>query len=198
MAMNGQVQSSQAARCRQLKKEGMTIAGISEKCHIPRTTVGRYVKGMVDQREIREIQTRTVSPTNPNNKVGNTGNADQDSISHISHKSHSKVTDRDQDSISHISHISHKSHSKVRNTGNADQDNMSHISHISHSRGSVGVYILLFLLLAILILLLLDHFVLEGKILGWFFGQSKPEDHSEVTEQKVELIGFEGRSLSDI
>jgi len=129
MAMNGQVQSSQAARCRQLKKEGMTIAGISEKCHIPRTTVGRYVKGMVDQREIREIQTRTVSPTNPNNKVGNTGNADQDSISHISH-------------------ISHKSHSKVRNTGNADQDNMSHISHISHSRGSVGVYILLFLLLA--------------------------------------------------
>ncbi|MBA7656399.1 hypothetical protein ES703_64323 [subsurface metagenome] len=63
---------------------------------------------------------------------------------------------------------------------------------------SVGIYILLFLLFAVLILLLVDHFVLEGKILGWFFGQSKPEDQSEVTEQKVELIGFEGRSLSDI
>ena len=60
---------------------------------------------------------------------------------------------------------------------------------------SVGIYILLFLLFAVLILLLVDHFVLEGKILGWFFGQSKPEDHSEVTEQKVGLIGFEGRSL---
>jgi len=68
----------------------------------------------------------------------------------------------------------------------------------NRGRSSVGVYILLFLLLAILILLLLDHFVLEGKILGWFFGQLKPEDQSEVTEQKVELIGFEGRSLSDI
>ncbi len=196
--MNSEAQSSWVARCRQLKKEGMTIAGISEKCHIPPTTVGRYVKGMVDQREIREIESRTVSPTNPNSKVRNTGNADQDSISHISHKSHSKVTDRDQDSISHNSHISHKSHSKVRNTENTEPDSISHNSHNSQSRGSVGVYILLFLLLTILILLLLDHFVLEGKILGWFFGQLKPEDHSEVTEQKVELIGFEGRSLSDI
>ncbi|MBA7612630.1 hypothetical protein ES703_19866 [subsurface metagenome] len=195
MAMNGQVKSSWVARCRQLKKEGMTIAGISEKSHIPRTTVGRYVKGMVDQREIREIQTRTVSPTNPNNKVGNTGNAEQDSMSHLSHMSQGKVTNRDQDGMSHKSHISHKSHSKVGNAGNADQDSMSHISHISHSGGSVGVYILLFLLFAVLILLLLDRFVFEGKILGWFFGESKPEDHSEVTEQKVGLIGFEGRSL---
>ncbi|MBA7529703.1 hypothetical protein ES705_21901 [subsurface metagenome] len=198
MAMNGQVQSSRATRCRQLKKEGMTIKEISEKCHISVPTVGRYVKGMVDQREMREIPSRTVSPTFLNNKVRNTGNADQDSISHNSRISQGKVTDRDQDSISHISHISHKSHSKVRNTGNADQDSISHNSHISQRRGSVGVYILLFLLLAILILLLLDHFVLEGKILGWLFGQLKPEDHSEVTEQKVDLIGFEGRSLNDI
>jgi hypothetical protein len=63
---------------------------------------------------------------------------------------------------------------------------------------SVGMYILLLLLLTVVVLVLLDRFVLEGKILGWFFGQSKPEDHSEVTEQKVDLIGFEGRSLNDI
>ncbi len=195
--MNSEAQSSRAARCRQLKKEGMTVRGISEKLHVPRATVGRYVKGMVDQREIRDMQTRTVCPISPNNKVRNMGNADQDSISHISHKSHSKVTDRDQDSISHNSHISHKSHSKVRNMGNADQDSMSHMSHLSHSRGSVGVNILLFLLLAILILLLIDHFVLEGKILGWFFGPLNRDDHSEVTEQKVNLIGFEGRCLED-
>ena len=194
--MNSEAQSSWVARCRELKKEGMTIAGISEKCHIPRTTVGRYVKGMVDQREIREMQTRTVSPTNPNNKVGNTGNADQDGMSHISHKSHSKVTNRDQDSMSHKSHIFHESHSKVGNTGNTDQDSMSHISHKSHSSGSIGVYILFFLLLAILILLLLDRFVLEGKILGWFFGQLKVQGQDQGTEQKVELIGFEGRSIS--
>jgi len=56
----------------------------------------------------------------------------------------------------------------------------------------------LLLLLTVLILLLVDHFILEGKILGWFFGQSKPEDHSEVTEQKVGLIGFEGRNLDDL
>ncbi|MBA7659954.1 hypothetical protein ES703_67950 [subsurface metagenome] len=195
--MNSEAQSSWVARCRQLKKEGMTIKEISEKCHISVPTVGRYVKGMVDQREIREIPSRTVSPTFLNNKVRNMGNADQDSISHVSHKSHSKVTDRDQDSISHNSHISHKSHSKVRNTGNADQNSISHNSHISQRSGSVGVNILLFLLLAILILLLIDHFVLEGKILGWFFGPLNREDHSEVTEQKVGLIGFEGRFLED-
>ncbi len=63
---------------------------------------------------------------------------------------------------------------------------------------SVGVYILLLLLLTVVALVLLDHFVLEGKILGWFFGPLNREDHSEVTEQKVDLIGFEGRSLNDI
>jgi len=171
--MNSGAQSSWVARCRQLKKEGMTVRGISEKLHVPRTTVGRYVKGMADQREIRDIQTRTVCPTNPTNEVGNTGHTDQDAMSHLSHLSHSKVTNRDQDS-------------------------MSHKSHLSHSRGSVGVYILLFLLLAILILILLDRFVFEGKIFAWVFGQLKPEDHSQVTEQKVPLIGFEGRSLDDI
>jgi hypothetical protein len=51
--------------------------------------------------------------------------------------------------------------------------------------------------LAILILLLLDRFVFEGKILGWFFGSLNRDDHSEVTEQKVGLIGFEGRFLED-
>jgi len=68
---------------------------------------------------------------------------------------------------------------------------------LSHSRGSVGVYILLLVVLAILILLLLDRFVFEGKILGWFFGSLNRDDHSEVTEQKVGLIGFEGRFLED-
>jgi len=165
--MNGQVQSSWVARCRELKKEGMTIKGISEECHISPTTVGRYVRGIVDQREKREMQSKTVSPIFPDNKVGKTGNADQNSISHKSHISRSIDVNADQDSI----------------------------SHISHSSNSIGVYILFFLLLAILILLLLDRFVLEGKILGWFFGQLKPQDHSEVTEQKVGLIGFEGRSL---
>ena len=72
--------------------------------------------------------------------------------------------------------------------------------HEVRNRGgsSIGMYILLLLLLTVLILLLVDHFILEGKILGWFFGQSKPEDHSEVTEQKVGLIGFEGRNLDDL
>ncbi|GAI61825.1 unnamed protein product [marine sediment metagenome] len=170
--MNGQVQSSRVARCRQLKKEGMTIAGISEKCHISVPTVGRYVKGIVDQREKREMQSRTVFPTILNNKVRNTRNAEQDSISHISRISQGRVTNADQDSISHISQRRGKS--------------------------NIGVGVLLFLALAILILVLLDRFVLEGKILDWFFGQLKLQDHSEVTEQKVDLIGFEGRSLNDI
>ena len=195
--MNSEAQSSWAARCRQLKKEGMTVREISEKIHVPRATVGRYVKGMVDQREIRDMQTRTVCPVSPSNEVGNTGHADQDGMSHLSHMSQGKVTNTDQDSMSHKSHLSHMSHSKVGNTGHAEQDSMSHVSHLSHSGGSVGVYILLLLVLAILILLLLDRFVFEGKILGWFFGQSRPDDHSKVTEQKVGLIGFEGRSLYD-
>ncbi|GAI59197.1 unnamed protein product, partial [marine sediment metagenome] len=98
--MNGQVQSSRVARCRELKKEGMTIAGISEKCHISVPTVGRYVRGIVDQREKREMQSRTVFPTILNNKVRNTRNADQDSISHNSRISQGVDANIDQDSIS--------------------------------------------------------------------------------------------------
>jgi len=62
---------------------------------------------------------------------------------------------------------------------------------------SVGTYVLLLLLLTVVVLVLLDHFVLEGKILGWFFGPLNRDDHNEVTEQKVGLIGFEGRFLDD-
>ena len=101
----------------------------------------------------------------------------------------------EQDSISHISHISQGVDT------NADQNSISHISHISQSRNSrvnVGLGLLLFLVLTVLILLLLDRFVLEGKIFAWLFGQLKLQDHSEVTEQKVESRGFEGRSLDDI
>ncbi len=82
---------------------------------------------------------------------------------------------------------------KNRERMHADEENQVR----NRGSSSVGVYILLLLVLAILILLLLNRFIFEGKILGWFFGQSKPDDHSEVTEQKVELIGFEGRSLED-
>ena len=192
--MNGQVQSSRVARCRHLKKEGMTIKGISEKCHISVPTVGRYVKGMVDQREKREIRSRTVSPTFLNNKVRNTRNTDQDSTSHISHISQGVDTNADQDSISHNSRISHISQGVDTNI---DQDSISHISQ-GRGKSNIGVGVLLFLALAILILVLLDRFVLEGKILDWFFGQLKLQDHSEVTEQKVESRGFEGRSLDDL
>jgi len=170
--MNGQVQSSRVARCKQLKKEGMTIKGISDKCHISVPTVGRYVRGIVDQREKREMQTRTVFPTILNNKVRNTRNADQNSISHNSRISQGIDANADQESISHNSQRRGKS--------------------------NIGVNILLFLVLAILILLLLDRFVLEGKILEWFFGQLKLKGQSQGTEEEDTSMFFEGRSLDDI
>jgi len=192
--MNGQVQSSRVARCRQLKKEGMTIKGISEKCHISVPTVGRYVKGMVDQREKREMQTRTVSPTFLNNEVRNTRNADQDSISHNSHISHISQgvdTNADQDSISHNSRISQGVDTNI------DQDSISHISQ-GRGKSNIGVSVLLFLGLTILILVLLDRFVFEGKIFAWVFGELKLQGQDQGTERKVESIGFEGRSIDEL
>lgn len=89
-----------------------------------------------------------------------------------------------------------KEQEEVKNRERIDEGEENQVRNRGDS--SVGMYILLLLLLTVVVLVLLDRFVLEGKILGWFFGQSKPEDHSEVTEQKVDLIGFEGRSLNDI
>ncbi|MQY58624.1 MAG: hypothetical protein GH144_03300 [Clostridia bacterium] len=85
---------------------------------------------------------------------------------------------------------------EVRNRERSDEGEENEVRNRGGS--SVGVYILLLVVLAILILLLLDRFVFEGKIFARVFVQSKPEDQSEVTEQKLELRGFQGRSLDTL
>lgn len=60
---------------------------------------------------------------------------------------------------------------------------------------SVGVYILVWLGIIFLVLILLDRFVLEGKILDWFFGQLKLKGQSQRTEEEDTSMFFEGRSL---
>ncbi|GAI23584.1 unnamed protein product, partial [marine sediment metagenome] len=51
---------------------------------------------------------------------------------------------------------------------------------------------------AILILLLLDRFVFEGKISDWFFGQLKLRGQSQGIEAEDTSMFFEGRSLDDL
>ena len=82
--MYSQVQSAWKKRCRELKRAGYTIAQISEKLRLSQATVGRYVRGLADQREIREKPTEPVFPTIPGPNVKNTENADGDGISYNS------------------------------------------------------------------------------------------------------------------
>jgi hypothetical protein len=89
-----------------------------------------------------------------------------------------------------------KEQEEVKNRERIDEGEENQVRNRGGS--SVGVYILLFLVVIVIVLYIIDRFVLEGKIFDSLFGPSKPEDQSEVTEQKLELRGFQGRSLDTL
>ncbi|MBA7545571.1 hypothetical protein ES705_37940 [subsurface metagenome] len=64
--------------------------------------------------------------------------------------------------------------------------------------GHNGGYIVVWFVVALLVLFLLDHFVLEGKILAYIRSYFSEEEEAEIPPEKVpELTGFEGRALED-
>ena len=152
--MYSQIQSAWKKRCRELKRAGYTIAQISEKLRLSQATVGRYTRGLTDQREIRQKPIKTVFPTIPDPNVRNTGNADGDGISYISQ---------------------------------------------GKTINSVSFYFLLSLGIVILILVLLDRFVFDGKIFAFVFGGSENQNQTKGTGEKLGCgscgKGFMGRDV---
>jgi hypothetical protein len=74
----------------------------------------------------------------------------------------------------------------------------------ARNRGSNnGGYIVVWFIIALLVIFLLDHFVLEGKLLAYirsYFSEEKePEEKEEIIEEeKNKTFGFENRSLETL
>jgi len=174
-------QSARRKRCRDLKYKGYTIKEIMAVTGFTRSTVGRYVEGVKDQREKQApiSQKRPISQSEGKGKKGEPGKYGKNGKSRPGQ---------------HISQISKKETASV---GNADQDSISYISQC-RGKGNVGVTLIVFLGIVFLILILVDHFLLDDKFFTWVLGDSPLISKSEnQTEETKEGLGFEDRDIND-
>jgi len=170
-------QSARRKRCRDLKYKGYTNQRISEITGFSLATVGRYAKGIKDQRE----KQAPISQNPPISQVGGRGKKGEPGKYEKNGKSRPGQ---------HISQVPQKETGSV---GNADQDSISHNSQ-RRGKGNVGVMFIVCLGIVILILVLLDHFVFEGKIFPYFSREAKSQNPTEETKEKP---GFGGRDIND-
>lgn len=177
-------QSARRKRCRDLKYKGYTIKEIMAVTGFSRSTVGRYVEGIKDQREKQApiSQKKPISQSEGKGKQGGVGKLEKYGKSRPEQ---------------HISQIPQK---ETANVGNTDQNSVSHNSQ-RRDMTNVGVKIIVCLGIVILILILLDHFVFDGKIFAWFSEELESQNQALRGGEKIGCgscgKGFMGRDVSE-
>ena len=163
----------------QLRKQGLSIREIGDKVNANKSSVGEWLKGVKsgqdrtgqDRPIVRPLTLRPSVRTVHPDRTGHQGQ--RTGLVHSVQDGQGKGKDKNIQDV-------------PGRTGHSDRT------------GHNGGYIVVWFVVALLVLFLLDHFVLEGKILTYIRSYFSEEEETETPPENVpEITGFEGRYLED-